>query len=85
MEILVENTILTGTLPFQSYPSANFQLLSQISQNARNPVKNRLHILKNIFVSILDKSTMLTGSLLFHSWSLGFCHFLLFFVFSLLF
>jgi hypothetical protein len=26
MEILVENTILTGTLPFPSYPSANFQL-----------------------------------------------------------
>jgi hypothetical protein len=44
--MLDKSTILTGVLPFQSYPSANFQLWYQISQNSKNPIKNRLDILK---------------------------------------
>ena len=51
--MLDKSTILTGSLPFQSYPSANFQLWYQISQNSKNPVKNRLNILKDNLIPYL--------------------------------
>jgi hypothetical protein len=54
MEILVENTILTGSLPFQSYPSANFQLWYQISQNSKSLIKTWLKKSEGCFIFLVS-------------------------------
>ena len=59
--MLDKSTILTGNLPFQSYPSANFQLWYKISQNSKKTDKIRLDILKDRHLSVIYRRLAYPG------------------------